>query len=55
MSGRIEQLLRNNQAFVAAQLALDPGYLPDELRRQNDAVLEALRHNSVGMIEGARA
>lgn len=26
MSERIEQLLRNNQAFVAAQLALDPGY-----------------------------
>jgi carbonic anhydrase len=26
MSDRIEQLLRNNQAFVAAQLALDPGY-----------------------------
>ena len=26
MSGRIEQLLRNNQAFVAAQLASDPGY-----------------------------
>ena len=26
MSGRIEQLLRNNHAFVAEQQALDPGY-----------------------------
>lgn len=26
MSGRIEQLLRNNQEFVDAQLALDPRY-----------------------------
>lgn len=25
-SGRIEHLLRNSQAFVAEQLALDPGY-----------------------------
>ena len=26
MSGRIEQLLRNNRAFVAAQFALDRAY-----------------------------